>query len=143
MNRKEFFQKLGLSTGAIMAVYCMGGVTGCSSSDDSVTPDTGDVDFTLDLSTSANESLNQVGGFVVTNQVVVARVTDSTFAAVTQVCSHQGQRQVTYDASNEEFHCTAHGARYDTQGDGLNANGSRGLTTYQTTLDGNMLRVFS
>ena len=98
MNRQEFFQKLGLSTGAMMAVYCLGGISGCSSSEDSIDPAAGDEDFTLDLNASANEALNQVGGFVIANRVVVARTADTIFAAVTQVCSHQGRQQVTYDA---------------------------------------------
>ena len=45
--------------------------------------------------------------------------------------------------SGDEFHCTAHGARYDTQGKGLNGNGARGLATYQTSLTGTTLRIFS
>ncbi len=142
MNRKKFFQKLGLSTGAIMAVYCMGGLSGCAQDQTVPTPNS-NVDFNLDLSSQENAVLNQTGGFVIAHKVVIARTAVDTFAAVTQICSHEGQQQVTFQASSEEFYCTAHGARYDTKGHGLNSNGSRGLTTYQTVLQGNMLHVFA
>ena len=63
-----------------------------------------------------------------------------TYVAATVVCSHEGQRQVTFTNANE-FYCTAHGARYDPSGKGLNAEGSRGLKTYTVTQSGNTLRI--
>jgi cytochrome b6-f complex iron-sulfur subunit len=51
------------------------------------------------------------------------------YVAVTLICSHEQRKQVTFTSSNE-FLCTAHQARFDTMGMGLNANGSKGLKTY-------------
>ena len=49
-----------------------------------------EVDFTLDLDESAYDALNAVGGYVRINKVVIAAVSEGTFVAVTQICSHQG-----------------------------------------------------
>jgi cytochrome b6-f complex iron-sulfur subunit len=151
MNRKEFLKGLGFSGAAIFATYCMGGLTACSSSTSSPTPSnptnpgtTTKVDFTLDLTQNANAALNVNGGFVINtaNQVVVARTTSGSFAAVTIVCSHEGNPNVSYNSSANNFRCSVHGATFDLQGRGTNANGSRGIKAYQTTLTGNLLRVF-
>lgn len=151
MNRKEFLKGLGFSGAAIFATYCMGGLTACSSSTSSPTPSnptnpgtTTKVDFTLDLTQTANAALNTNGGFVINtaNQVVVARTVTGSFAAVTIVCSHEGNPQVRYNSAANNFACSVHGATFDLQGRGTNANGSKGIKAYQTTLTGNSLRVF-
>jgi cytochrome b6-f complex iron-sulfur subunit len=140
MNRKDFLKQLGLSGGAIFATYCMGGLTACSSN--TPTP-ASNVDFTLDLSLPANKALNTNGGYLISNQVVVARTITGAFVAVTVVCSHEGETKVSYNANANNFSCSAHGATFDITGKGTNSNGSKGLKTYQTTLTGTMLRVFS
>jgi cytochrome b6-f complex iron-sulfur subunit len=99
---------------------------------------TGNV-LSLDLSTATYSKLNTAGNYVIVSGIVIARVNATTFAAVTQVCSHEGQRKVVYNAG--EFFCPAHDARFNTAGKGLNANGSRGLKTYVTALQGTILTV--
>ena len=93
----------------------------------------------LDLNSAAYTKLNTVGNYVVVSGIVIARVSATAFAAVTQVCSHEGRRQVVFNAG--EFFCAAHGARFDTAGKGLNSTGSRGLKTYATLLEGTTLKV--
>lgn len=146
MNRLEFLKSLGLKGASLMAVYCAAqGLSSCkSASDDGATPapkPSATVDFTLDLSQASNANLNKVGGFVVANQVVVARVSSSAFAAVTQICSHEGNAAVQF--MNGNFVCNVHGAAFDTNGKGLNSLGSKGLTVYKTSLSNNQLRVFA
>ncbi len=147
MNRKEFLKGLGFSGAAIFATYCMGGLTACSSNVSSPTPNptpTGKVDFSLNLDDTVNAPLNANGGFVVNaaNQVVVARTTSGTFAAVTIVCSHEGNPNVTYRPTSNNFQCSVHGATFDLQGRGTNSFGSKGIKTYQTSLNGRILRIF-
>jgi cytochrome b6-f complex iron-sulfur subunit len=134
MNRLQFLKTLGLRGGALMAV-----LTSCQRPE--VVEPTGPVDFELDLMAPANVPLNRVGGYVVQNGVVVARVNLSRFVAVTHTCSHEGLKQITFRFG--EFHCTAHGARFSEKGEGLNKEGKRGLTTYNVAQRGNLLRVYS
>jgi cytochrome b6-f complex iron-sulfur subunit len=142
MNRMEFLKSLGLKGASLFAVYCAAsGLSSCvNESMDPTTPTGGTGnELSLDLTSAAYSKLNTVGNYVVVSGIVIARVSASSFAAVTQVCSHEGRRQVVFNAG--EFYCAAHGARFDTAGKGLNSTGSRGLKTYVTALQGNILTV--
>jgi cytochrome b6-f complex iron-sulfur subunit len=142
MNRMEFLKSLGLKGASLFAVYCAAsGLSSCVNESMDPTNPTGGTgnELILDLNSAAYSKLNTVGNYVVVSGIVIARVSTSSFAAVTQVCSHEGRRQVVFNAG--EFYCAAHGARFDTAGKGLNSTGSRGLKTYVTTLDGTTLKV--
>ncbi len=143
-TRHQFLRQLGLGGAALLAVYCGTTLSSCQNSSlDPQTPASGSVDFTLDLTATAYAALKKNGGYVVTNNIVVARTMTGEYAAVTVVCSHEGNRQVTFTTSNE-FYCTAHGARFDVTGKGLNSDGRKGLTVYKTALtDATKLRVYA
>ena len=142
MNRMEFLKSLGLKGASLFAVYCAAsGLSSCVNENMDPTNPTGGSgnELILDLNSAAYSKLNTVENYVVVSGIVIARVSATAFAAVTQVCSHEGQRKVVFNAG--EFYCPVHGARFDTAGKGLNSTGSRGLKTYVTTLDGTTLKV--
>ncbi|MEO1711938.1 MAG: Rieske 2Fe-2S domain-containing protein [Bacteroidota bacterium] len=133
MTRKEFLNQVGVGAALVMTGMCF---QQCSREP------SGTVDLTLDLTDPEYSNLSQDGGYVVVEEVVVARTSNGDYVAATQICSHQGFKQVKFNA-DDEFQCSVHGARFDLQGDGLNSNGSGGLTIYNTELTGDTLRVFS
>ncbi len=137
MNRKEFLEKIGLGATFALTAQCM---MGCSAEDGPFLP-SGSVDFTIDLSAPESSNLLNNGGYVIRNNVVIARSGEGEYLAATQICSHEGLYEITY--KNDEWYCTAHDARFDTEGTGLNSNGKNGLTLYNTDLNDNMLRVYS
>lgn len=142
MNRMEFLKSLGLKGAALFAVYCAAsGLSSCVNESMDPTNPTGGTgnELLLDLNSAAYTKLNTVGNYVVVSGIVIARVSATAFAAVTQVCSHEGRRQVVFNTG--EFYCAAHGARFDTAGKGLNSTGSKGLKTYATLLEGTTLKV--
>ena len=142
MNRMEFLKSLGLKGASLFAVYCAAsGLSSCVNESMDPTAPTGGTgnELSLDLTSAAYSKLNTTGNYVIVSGIVIARVSATSFAAVTQVCSHEGQRKVVFNAG--EFYCPVHGARFDTAGKGLNSTGSRGLKTYATTLDGTTLKV--
>ncbi|ARK13654.1 Rieske 2Fe-2S domain-containing protein [Fibrivirga algicola] len=136
INRNAFLKQLGFSSAAILATACLGS---CSAADTTVAPLASDI--VLDLTATSNAALANNGGYVVlsSQNVVVARTNTGAYAAVTLICSHEGQRKITYRTS--EFYCTEHGARYDNNGVGLNSEGSKGLKTYATSLSGTTLTI--
>ncbi len=101
----------------------------------------GPVDFNIDLDDGVNLPLSRPGGYIVRNGVVVARLNFTKFVAVTNTCSHEQLQQITFQRG--EFYCTAHGARFDVSGKGLNDAGKSGLRTYRIEQTGTTLRVFS
>ncbi|GAB3918357.1 Rieske (2Fe-2S) protein [Larkinella terrae] len=138
ISRNEFLKAMGIKGAALLAVYCAGqSLTACSKNNGvSPAPLSGTV--TVDLTAPANAGLLKQGGYIVTNNVVVAN-TSRGYVAVTVVCSHEGQRKV--QLRNDEFYCPEHGARYDLTGKGLNSEGRNGLTVYTVTQAGNTLTI--
>ncbi len=97
--------------------------------------------LTLDLTATANAALKTVGGYLVKSGIVVAQSSTGVYVAATQTCSHEPKKQVIFNKT--EYYCTAHGARFNLTGKGLNSFGSKGLTVYKTATDGKTLVVYS
>ena len=133
IKRNEFLKKLGFSGAALFALYTL---DSCQN-ESNVAPLTGDI--TVDLADASNAQLKTNGGYVIKNGVVIARVNATTYIAATLTCSHEGKTQITF--RNNEWYCTAHGARFDQAGKGLNTEGKKGLKVYQTTLSNTTLTV--
>jgi Rieske Fe-S protein len=140
IKRNDFLKSLGLKGASLMAIYCGASALSSCQNESEVAP-SGTVDFTLDLTNASYSALNTVGKYIVYNKVVIARVSTTSFAAVTKICSHVGQAQVMYNGSG--FSCPAHGATFSITGAKTNNVSSKGITAYQTTLTNTSLRVFS
>jgi cytochrome b6-f complex iron-sulfur subunit len=136
MERRDFLEQLGIGAAFVLTTACLG-----SCKNDSVTPAI--ADFTLDLTAAANANLKTNGGYVISNGIVVAKTTAGDYVAATVTCSHEQKTQVVYDKAANQWHCTAHDARFDMTGKGVNSTGSKGLTIYKTALTGSNLRIFS
>lgn len=136
MERRDFLEKLGIGAAFVLSTSCLQ-----SCKKDAVAAS--GVDFTLNLDDAANSSLKTNGNFIISNGTVVAKTTTGEYVAATVTCSHEGNKAVQYDKANNRYRCTVHGAQFDLTGKGLNAEASKGLTIYKTTLTGSSLRVFA
>lgn len=137
MDRKEFLEKLGLGAAFVLTTSCLGGCTRDEA------PESRDIDFTIDLRDEKYIPLRTPGGYIIEEDVVVARSITGEYIAATVLCSHEPNKNITYRQNDGVWFCTVHGAEYNEEGTGLNALGSKGLTIYNTDLDGNNLRVFT
>lgn len=137
MTRKEFLGQLGLGAAFVLTTACFG----ACKKDAGATPQA--ADFTIDLSSPSYATLLTNGNYLVINDIVVARTNSGSYVAATVICSHEQRKQVYYSAGSNEFQCSAHGARFSSTGTGLNGNGSNNLRTYNTTLTGTSLRIYS
>jgi len=144
MTRKDFIGKLGLGAAFVLTVPCL---HSCDKDDDmgGVTPPT-NVNLTIDLGTSQTSELQTPGGFIIRDQVVIARTLDGGYAAASLVCSHEANLAVEYDDTSGEWFCGVHGARFEQDtGDATNDITDNPLTIYNTALstDGMTLTVTS
>ncbi|EHQ25606.1 QcrA and Rieske domain-containing protein [Mucilaginibacter paludis] len=142
MDRKNFLTMVGMSAASFALINCIG----CSKSSDSgsssgVSGPTG-VDFTLDLTASANAALLTNGGSLKSNGVIVARTTTGAYIAVQQSCTHESYPLV-FQGSNQQFYCNNHGATFSQTGAVTGGPTNKSLTTYTTVLTGTSLRVHS
>jgi nitrite reductase/ring-hydroxylating ferredoxin subunit len=127
VSRHDFLKKLGFSGASLWAIYCSGTLSSCKSSD--VTPIVVS-QFSINLDDISNSPLKTNGGYIIKNDVVIAKTANGDYAAVSILCRHENLTQVIYQKGANEFYCTAHGARYDLKGNGLNQNGSKGIVSY-------------
>lgn len=146
MERKDFLRTLGAGAAFAITFPCLGG---CSKDDENegniVTPPT-NVDFTIDLTSSEASNLENNGGFIRKNLVVVVKNLEGNFVAATQVCSHEQYDAVEFISQDGGFfYCDVHGSRFGQDGTPLNTipnSTPRPLKIYNTELNGNILRVF-
>ena len=78
MERREFLEKLGLGAAFVITTACLQSCSKDSS---------GPVDFTLNLDDAANSALKTNGGYVISNNTVVARTLAGEYVAVPVKCS--------------------------------------------------------
>lgn len=142
MDRKEFLTVVGKGSIAVCTACFLASCGYDSSSNPSAPQAPQSVDFTLDLTQSANQSLKNVGGSLVKSGVIVARISSTDFTAVSAACTHEGFTLV-YEQNASRFHCNNHGSNFSSDGKVLNGPAAQALTKYKTTLEGNNLRVFS
>jgi cytochrome b6-f complex iron-sulfur subunit len=137
MDRRRFLSTAGVAALGTVCAYCLGG---CTPKDNSITGPS-NVDFTLDMGTSAYSGLLNAGGWVVNAGVLVAN-TGSGYIALSATCTHQGA-QLTYQAANKQLYCSQHGSTFSTTGAVTRGPASSSLTQYKVTVNGNSLHVVS
>lgn len=137
MERKEFLQLIGAGAAGTMLASCL---ASCKKQD--TTPARLSRDFTLDLSSSANAALANPGGYLVTQQVIVAHTLSGQYIAVAAACTHQGTT-IQFRSSSTDFRCPSHGATYASNGHVTGGPTNTDLQQFNTQLDGHILRIYS
>jgi cytochrome b6-f complex iron-sulfur subunit len=141
MDRKEFLSTIGITAASFALINCIG----CSKKSDSapgrVNGPAG-INFTLDLSLSANSVLLSNGGYLAANGVIVAKTTAGAYIAVQQSCTHESYPLI-YQGGSQQFYCNNHGSAFTEAGVVKNSPANHNLTVYKTTLTGTTLRVSS
>ena len=134
MDRKQFLKSslllggLGIAGSALLIESCK------------KSSNTAAVNFTLDLSQSANSALNSVGGSVASNNVVVICTAANTWVALSQLCTHQGC-SLSYSKSAKQLICPCHGGTFDTNGNVVSGPPPSALTKYTVTKSGTVLTI--
>lgn len=96
--------------------------------------------FTIDLSDPGYAALKTIGGSVVKSGVIVVCTGTSTYAALSDSCTHQGC-QLNYDKPTNELVCPCHGGTYDLNGKVLGGPPPSNLKTYTVSVSGTVLTV--
>jgi cytochrome b6-f complex iron-sulfur subunit len=138
LNRKEFLKTSALA----LAAFTIGPslVESCAKSSSS--PSGVTVPFTVDLSNSANTVLNNVGGSIYSNGVIVTRISsaDTGFVALAQACTHEGCT-IAFNNSSQTFVCPCHGGTFGLNGNVISVPPPGPVTKYTVTRNNNILSV--
>jgi cytochrome b6-f complex iron-sulfur subunit len=90
--------------------------------------------------------LGGVGGSILgriagrADPIIIARVDESTFAAVDALCTHQ-QCTVAYNALGRTFDCPCHNSSYEIDGRLIGGPAPRPLRSYSAQSDGTSLTI--
>ena len=138
MERRDFLKNTLAVCG--LGLLPVGIIQSCTKSSNSGPTN---VNFTLDLTNSANSVLNTVGGALTANGVIVIRKSATVFVALSATCTHEGCA-VSYNASSTNVVCPCHGGVFNSStGAVISGPPPSALSTYTATLSGNILMVKS
>lgn len=140
INRLEFLKKMGLSGASLMAVYCGVTMTSCKN-EENTTPINTAKTVTYDITTVKNGDLRNKGGFFVdtANNIVVANTSDNGYVAVTLICPHEQNRNISY--ATNQFRCSVHGATFNNSGRSTSSVTSTALKVFPVVQSGNILTI--
>jgi cytochrome b6-f complex iron-sulfur subunit len=133
--------------GALGAVLqgCGGGGNPASPSNVAALPTVGasDVNGTLVIAIDANSPLAAVGSAAIaqspTALVLVARVGQDAFTALSSTCTHQACTITGF--GSQTFVCPCHGSQFDTSGHVLNGPAPTSLRQFNTQFANNVLTI--
>ncbi|MBI1769995.1 MAG: ubiquinol-cytochrome c reductase iron-sulfur subunit [Bacteroidetes bacterium] len=133
MNRRDFLKDttvvcLGLATQTL---------TECSKESFNPKPST---NFSIDLSDPKYSDLKTVGGVILVNNIYIVCTGQSTYLALSNICTHAGCR-VNFNVTNKDFVCPCHGGVFGLNGYVISGPPPSPLAQYQTTLSGTTLSV--
>jgi cytochrome b6-f complex iron-sulfur subunit len=160
LSRALFLKQLGLGSKALMAYYCFGAVTACSTEEEpapattgggttTTTPNTGisgtttgtSINFTLDLTHKDLSKLKTEGEFLFVESIIIANAKGK-IVALSKNCTH-ANTQLTYRKTENDLYCSNHSSEFGLDGSVEKAPATKALTVYKTELstNGNSLTV--
>ena len=139
MDRKEFFSKALLGGSVLFlapAVFesCSKGSTPAPATPSSSNPQV------IDLSSATYSSLQTVGGYAYSGDIIIIRTGQSSYVALSKICTHQGCT-VDYSSSSKSIICPCHGSVFNTSGSVLQGPAFSPLKTYAVSVSGTSLTI--
>ena len=131
MDRKQFITSTTLAGLAL----CLGA---CNDDDEGNVVVPTNVNFTLDLTAASNAALNNTGGSIVKDGVIVIALGGGNYSAFQAACPHAGTT-VNYQGSG--FRCPNHGATFDTNGKRTGGPANSDLKRFTVVVTGTNLTV--
>lgn len=138
MTRRDLIQKVLI--GGTTLIVLPTALNSCSKDeDDPGNGGTGGNKITIDLTNPTYSALNNVGGSVTVQGIIVAN-TSGGYVALDVACTHQGC-SVTYNSTANNFPCACHGSLFSTAGAVLNGPATVALKSYAVSKSGNTLTI--
>lgn len=140
MERIDFIKKFAVSGSILLTAPIL--FNACAKDEDP-DPNNNPPDsnaLTIDLTDGAYSALGTVGGFAYSGNIIIFRSSDTTFVALSKVCTHS-QCTVTYNHDNNELPCPCHGSKFNTSGVVINGPAAINLKKFTVVKEGNTLKI--
>jgi cytochrome b6-f complex iron-sulfur subunit len=137
MTRRDLIQKVLIGGTTFLVLPPV--LSNCSKDEDPGVPGSGDKKLTLDLTLPAYSALNNVGGYVIAQSIIVAN-TSSGYIALNSVCTHEGCT-ISYSSASNNFPCACHGSVFSTNGSVVNGPATVALKSYSVSKSDNILTI--
>lgn len=138
MTRRDLIQKVLI--GGTTLIVVPSALSSCSKDEDN--PDNGGNGgntLTLDLKNPTYAALNNAGGSVVVQGIIVANTTAG-YIALNVTCTHEGC-SVSYSSTANNFPCPCHGSVFSVTGAVLNGPAATALKSYPVSKSGDILTI--
>lgn len=138
MNRRELIGRvLAGSTFFVLPSVLISCVKNSSSDIGGViTPGT----IELELSSPSNSVLNNTGGWLIVQNIIVINTGGGNYYALSSICTHQGCT-VEYNKGTGKIQCPCHGSVYSISGSVLNGPAPLPLQSFPISLAGDILTI--
>ena len=128
IDRRDFVTRAAAAIAAVALAACAGAGTDASTGPGSVSSTT--------INVANYPALANVGGVVTTSvsgvPLAVVRTGDTSFAAFSRICPHQGG---TIQVTSSGFQCPVHGATFNRSGQWIGGQRTTNMRQYPTTYD--------
>ena len=138
MDRKKFLEQIGYGGAAIFLGSCLGS---CSKNNSTTVPTSGNIDITIDLTNPAFAALKTIGGYVITEGIIVSKTANGSYIAFQSACTHNSY-PIEFQLNNNRFYCSGHGANFNLSGVVTTGPAIKPLTPYNIQVTGNSMRIF-
>ncbi len=136
LNRRQFVKQAGGLAGVGAALTFL---EGCAHNE--IKPST-NVNFTVDLADSSSAPLQNVGGTIVKNGVIIIRKSSTEYVALSTVCTHESCT-VNYNSGSSRLVCPCHGSIFSNSGQVIQRPATSPLPSYSVSVAGDVLTVKS
>ena len=96
--------------------------------------------LTIDLANATYSALNNTGGTVVVQGIIIANTGNNAFKALTNSCTHEGNA-LAYNQAANNFICNTHGSVFTTTGAVVNGPALTAVKSHTVTKNGNILTI--
>lgn len=135
MERRNFIRKFTIGGSLLLSVPLV--FQACSKDNEA---DQSGNEKIVDLSSGAFSTLQTVGGFAYKDNIIIIRISESQYVALSKICTHQSCT-VSFANSANQLVCPCHGSKFDTTGSVINGPATAALKKYAVSVSGNILKI--
>ncbi len=134
MKRYEFIKGMAIGGSILITTPLL--FKSCSKDED--TPGNGDL--IIDLSDANYSALGTDGGFVYVGNIIVIRISSTSYFALSKICTHEGC-EVFFNTSTGQLPCPCHGSVFDINGNVVKGPALTPIKKYSVSLSDNKLTI--